>query len=394
VAMLPAMRRTAAPAIDATVAACCAPATEKAASTCCRPSYIDAARDLYRDAALAPAANLCCTTNPVWQLPELNVPDKMLAMNYGCGTTVHPRDLGGSPSIVYVGVGGGLELLQFAYFSRRRGGVIGLDVVDEMLSACSENLDLAEQINPWFKRSFVDLRKGDAFELPLEDGVIDVAAQNCLFNIFQGDDLGRALSEMHRVLKPKGRVILSDPIGSTEIPEASRRDERLRAMCLTGAISLDAYIERLANVGFGIVEVRARTGCWRPDNSRPTGRSCSKALRFAPSNRRLQLTGRTCSPATPQSISVLTNTSARIPVCVSRATSRHRSRPRPPPGLSRSRVKTSSSLNRRGSTPARGAADRHRKRRSVADGALWQRRFATWQRPLKFQRVDFCSGPQ
>ena len=198
-AMLPAMRRTAAPAIDATVAACCAPATEKAASTCCRPSYIDAARDLYRDAALAPAANLCCTTNPVWQLPELNVPDKMLAMNYGCGTTVHPRDLGGSPSIVYVGVGGGLELLQFAYFSRRRGGVIGLDVVDEMLSACSENLDLAEQINPWFKRSFVDLRKGDAFELPLEDGVIDVAAQNCLFNIFQDDDLGaRALGNASR----------------------------------------------------------------------------------------------------------------------------------------------------------------------------------------------------
>jgi SAM-dependent methyltransferase len=257
------MRRTAAPAIGSTAVACCAALTEKAATekpanACCGPSYIDAARDLYRDAALAPAANLCCTTNPIWQLPEMNVPDKMLAMNYGCGTTVHPRDLGGSPSIVYVGVGGGLELLQFAYFSRRRGGVIGLDVVDEMLSACSKNLDLAEEINPWFQRSFVDLRKGDAFDLPLEDGVIDVAAQNCLFNIFQGDDLGRALSEMHRVLKPKGRLILSDPICDTEIPEALRRDERLRAMCLTGAISLPAYIERLANVGFGIVEVRAR----------------------------------------------------------------------------------------------------------------------------------------
>lgn len=188
-------RRTAAPAIGSTAVACCAALTEKAATekpanACCRPSYIDAARDLYRDAALAPAANLCCTTNPIWQLPEMNVPDKMLAMNYGCGTTVHPRDLGGSPSIVYVGVGGGLELLQFAYFSRRRSGVIGLDVVDEMLSACSKNLDLAEEINPWFQRSFVDLRKGDAFDLPLEDGVTDVAAQNCLFNIFKATTSG------------------------------------------------------------------------------------------------------------------------------------------------------------------------------------------------------------
>jgi hypothetical protein len=91
---------------------------------------------------------------------------------------VHPGDLAASASIVYLGVGGGLELLQFAYFSRLRGGVIGFEVVDEIALRCSKNLDLAEEINPWFQRSFVDLRKGDAFDLPIEDGVIDVAPQN------------------------------------------------------------------------------------------------------------------------------------------------------------------------------------------------------------------------
>ena len=61
-------------------------------------------------------------------------------MNYGCGSTVHPRDLVNSPKILYVGVGGGMELLQFSYFSRQKAGVIGVDVVDEMLDACRKNI--------------------------------------------------------------------------------------------------------------------------------------------------------------------------------------------------------------------------------------------------------------
>ena len=175
-------------------------------------SYLSTTRDVYKEAALNPQQGLCCTTTPVWQLPELAIPTKMLAMNYGCGSTVHPRDLAGNPSVLYVGVGGGMELLQFSYFSRRAGSVIGLDVVDEMISACGDNLREAELLNPWFKSNFIDLRKGDALYLPIGDATIDVAAQNCLFNIFHDDDLSRALAEMYRVLKPHGRLILSDPV--------------------------------------------------------------------------------------------------------------------------------------------------------------------------------------
>ena len=53
-------------------------------------AYLNAAEDVYRDAALTPQVGLCCTTSPVWQLPELAIPPSMLAMNYGCGSTVHP----------------------------------------------------------------------------------------------------------------------------------------------------------------------------------------------------------------------------------------------------------------------------------------------------------------
>lgn len=220
--------------------------------------YHSTTRNLYKEAALNPQQGLCCTTTPVWQLPELAIPNRMLQMNYGCGSTVNPRDLVGSPTVLYVGIGGGMEVLQFAYFSRRDGAIIGLDVVDEMLTVCNENLDEADRQNAWFKSSFVKLRKGDALNLPIEDETIDVAAQNCLFNIFYDDDLKRALGEMYRVLRPRGRLILSDPVCDVEMPQQLRRDERLRAMCLTGAIPLAAYIKRLTDIGFGTIEVRAK----------------------------------------------------------------------------------------------------------------------------------------
>ena len=179
-------------------------------------------------------------------------------MNYGCGSTVNPRDLVNSPKILYVGVGGGMELLQFAYFSRQINGVIGIDVVDEMLEASKRNFNEAEKLNPWFKKEFVDLRKGDALNLPVDDNSVDCAAQNCLFNIFKQAELQQALKEMYRVLKPHGRLVMSDPICETEIPEILREDEKLRALCLSGSLTLKDYIRMITEAGFGTVEIRAR----------------------------------------------------------------------------------------------------------------------------------------
>lgn len=221
-------------------------------------TYLETTKDLYKEAALTPDVGLCCTTSPIWQLPGLDMPKKMLEMNYGCGSTVHPRDLVNNPNILYVGVGGGMELLQFSYFSRKTNGVVGVDVVDEMLEASRQNFIEAEQLNPWFKPDFVDLRKGDALSLPLEDNSIDVAAQNCLFNIFKLDDLKAALSEMYRVLKPYGRLVMSDPICNQSMPEHLKEDARLRALCLSGAIPMNEYIKMLTDAGFGTVEIRAK----------------------------------------------------------------------------------------------------------------------------------------
>ena len=220
--------------------------------------YLETTKNVYKEAAEKPDVGLCCTTTPVWQLPELDMPVIMQQMNYGCGSTVNPRDLVNNPKILYVGVGGGMELLQFAYFSRQKNGVIGVDVVEEMLEASKRNFNEAEKLNPWFKKEFVDLRKGDALNLPVEDNSIDVAAQNCLFNIFKHEELKLALQEMYRVLKPRGRLVMSDPTCETLMPEALREDERLRALCLSGSLPLKEYIKMITDIGFGTIEIRAK----------------------------------------------------------------------------------------------------------------------------------------
>lgn len=221
-------------------------------------SYLDTTHDVYKQAALTPDVGLCCTTNPIWELPGLKIPKIMQEMNYGCGSTVHARDLSNNPKMLYVGVGGGMELLQFSYFNRQKGGVIGIDVVDEMLEASATNFKIAEAENPWFSSEFVELKKGDALHLPVDDNSIDVAAQNCLFNIFKAEDLKRAIQEMYRVLTPHGKLVMSDPTCEQQMNATLRNDERLRALCLSGSLPIKDYVKALTDVGFGTIEIRAR----------------------------------------------------------------------------------------------------------------------------------------
>jgi ubiquinone/menaquinone biosynthesis C-methylase UbiE len=92
----------------------------------------------------------------------------------------------------------------------------------------------------------------------MPDASVDVVAQNCLFNIFEPADLSKALKEAFRVLKPGGRLQMSDPIATRLIPAHLQEDERLRAMCLSGALTYEQYIQQIVDAGFGQVEIRTR----------------------------------------------------------------------------------------------------------------------------------------
>ncbi len=222
-------------------------------------TYHDTVLDVYREAAEAPADNLCCIPMPPQYLPGLPIPSIMHEMNYGCGSTVHSTDMRRDQRVAYVGVGGGIEALQLAYYTRSPGGVIAVDPVKEMREAARKNLETAAETNDWFDPSFVDIRDGDALDLPLDDAEVHLSAQNCLFNIFKtGGDLEKAMSEMHRILKPAGVLVMSDPISPRPVPQHLKDDERLRAECLSGCLSYEDYVQSIIDAGFGQMEIRMR----------------------------------------------------------------------------------------------------------------------------------------
>ncbi|MEM8865434.1 MAG: arsenosugar biosynthesis arsenite methyltransferase ArsM [Planctomycetota bacterium] len=222
-------------------------------------SYHVTVQEVYRDAALKPATNLCCVPQAPRYLPGLHIPDIMHEMNYGCGTTVHLQDMRKDQTALYVGVGGGIEALQLAYFCRRPAGVIAIDPVAEMREAARKNLERAAEANDWFDPSFVDIRDGDALDLPVDDDAVGFAAQNCLFNIFKTDgDLEKALGEMHRVLGRAGRLVMSDPVTPRAMPARLVADETLRAACISGCLTLEDYLDKIVAAGFGAIEVRSR----------------------------------------------------------------------------------------------------------------------------------------
>ncbi|MDB9537943.1 arsenosugar biosynthesis arsenite methyltransferase ArsM [Dolichospermum planctonicum CS-1226] len=221
-------------------------------------TYLETAAQFYSQVAQTPEVGLCCVQSTPLQLPGLKIPLAMQEMNYGCGTTVHHNELNNQPTVLYVGVGGGLEALQFAYFSPRPGAIIAVEPVEAMREAAMRNLEIAAMENPWFDTSFVEIRPGDAFNLPVADASVDIVAQNCLFNIFEPTDLTRALKEAYRVLKSGGRLQMSDPISTSPIPEHLQQNEHLRALCLSGALTYPEYTQLIINAGFGQVEIRAR----------------------------------------------------------------------------------------------------------------------------------------
>src|SRR5262245_55938452 len=220
--------------------------------------YLRTVAEVYAEAAEKPDASLCCTSSPVWRLPDLVIPPAMLTMNYGCGSTVDPRDLRREDTVLYVGVGGGLEALQFAYCIRRPGAVLAVDPVAEMREKAAANFAEAARLNPWFRSEFVTLLDGDAHHLPVPNNTATVVGQNCLFNVFTSEDLDRALAEVLRVLKPGGLFTTSDPVTPVPLPESLTGDARLRARCISGCQTLPDYLAALTGAGFGRVDVRAR----------------------------------------------------------------------------------------------------------------------------------------
>ncbi len=169
------------------------------------------------------------------------VPDAALRASLGCGNPAALAQLNPGETVLDLGSGGGIDVILSARRVGPTGKAYGLDMTDEMLALAEDNKRKAGVAN-------VEFLKGEIEQVPLPDNSVDVIISNCVINLSADKD--RVLGEAFRVLKPNGRVAISDVVVRGEIPPDVRRSLELWVGCIAGTLTEDEYRGKLAAAGF------------------------------------------------------------------------------------------------------------------------------------------------
>jgi ubiquinone/menaquinone biosynthesis C-methylase UbiE len=148
--------------------------------------------------------------------------------------------------VLDLGSGGGGDVLLSARRVGPAGRVYGLDMTDEMLELARRNIAEAEVSN-------VELRRGHIEDIPLPDASVDVVISNCVINL--STDKPAVFAQIHRVLRPGGRVGVTDVVAEDALTPAERAERGDWAGCVAGALSRSEYVDGLIAAGFTDVEV-------------------------------------------------------------------------------------------------------------------------------------------
>ena len=167
-------------------------------------------------------------------------------MGLGCG---NPRAIAGLQKdevVLDLGSGGGFDAFLAAQEVGEDGRVIGVDMTPAMVSKARRNADTTGHKN-------VEFRLGEIEYLPVADGCVDVIISNCVVNL--SPDKSRVFSEAFRVLKPGGRLAISDVVATAELPNEVKEDSHLHACCVAGAELVDELQAIVKNAGFSEVRI-------------------------------------------------------------------------------------------------------------------------------------------
>ena len=209
----------------------------------------------------APAAPGC--TDPITSnLYDLNqageIPEEALRASLGCGNPTALASLNPGETVLDLGSGGGIDVLLSARRVGPAGKAYGLDMTDEMLALARENQRKAGVQN-------VEFLRGEIENIPLPDNSVDVIISNCVINLSADKD--RVLRQAFRVLKPGGRLAVSDVVVCGEVPAAIRRSVELWVGCVAGALEESEYRAKLAAAGFEAIDIEP-TRVYRIDDAR------------------------------------------------------------------------------------------------------------------------------
>ncbi len=174
------------------------------------------------------------------------IPDTALLASLGCGNPTAVADLHAGEVVLDLGSGGGIDVFLSAKRVGPTGKAYGLDMTDEMLTLARENQKKAGVTNVEFLKGFIE-------EVPLPDGSVDVVISNCVINL--SADKQAVFDEMHRVLRPGGRVGVSDVVAADELTPEERAQRGSFAGCIAGALSFSEYEDGLHKARFADISV-------------------------------------------------------------------------------------------------------------------------------------------
>jgi SAM-dependent methyltransferase len=225
----------------------------------------EAVKERYAQAALqviTERANSCCadpiTSNLYDALQTQELPAEAVLASLGCGNPTALAALKPGETVLDLGSGGGIDVLLSAKRVGPTGKAYGLDMTDEMLALARANQEKAGVKN-------VTFLKGEIENIPLPDNCVDVIISNCVINL--SADKGKVLREAFRVLKPGGRLAVSDVVTRGEIPLEIRQHVLLWVGCIAGALEESDYRAKLAAAGFTNIDLEP-TRIYRAEDAR------------------------------------------------------------------------------------------------------------------------------
>jgi SAM-dependent methyltransferase len=186
---------------------------------------------------------------------RVDLPDAAVLASLGCGNPTAVAELREGETVLDLGSGGGIDVILSAKRVGPGGTAYGLDMTDEMLELARRNTADAGVTNAEYLKGYIE-------EVPLPGASVDVVISNCVINL--SADKSKVFAEMHRVLRPGGRVGVADVVAADELSPAERAERGSYAGCIAGALSFSEYRSGLERAGFEEIEIR-------PINEGPDG---------------------------------------------------------------------------------------------------------------------------
>jgi SAM-dependent methyltransferase len=203
----------------------------------------DHVKNVYAEAATK-KAGLCCPKAMPTEFTD-HVPREAFDHNYGCGTPVLQAGIRPGDTVIDLGSGVGIDCFVAAKIVGSTGRVIGIDMTDEML-AQAFRFNSAVRQNLGY--DVVEFRKGLLEKLPIETNTADVVVTNCVLNLAL--DKAKVFAEIFRVLKPGGRLVISDIVSDRDVTPEDQADKQEWAECVTGSMSLGGLLSSIEKTGF------------------------------------------------------------------------------------------------------------------------------------------------